>query len=426
MAEIGLFGDNNYFESKNQNLNNLDLIDNTQSNSEGESIEALQDDQSSIPQSDNSNNAQSEIAGQDRLSAEARRILQVMQHENMNLSQFAQAIGVKISSISHIVKGRNNPSLDIMQRVLRRFDYLSAQWLILGIGEQIFSSPTAKDSNEIPFEIHQSADDNSISNYANSTNEASPETQAITSINTNSTDLASDTDSISDTDPASDNPTMAIVQEMQSIESTSNTGSTESPLNNQSIDSVTENKPQEVHTENKAQEALIENKSQEVITESNPHEALIDKQSENIIPNRRDEQVSNNLVRSETSAHQPDIDEIADKVADRLEQMFSNLQVKQSPNSNQSANEQSPGNNQPANSESSPNYERNNLGAAVNNAENMTTAGVSMSSNSVENVENRPANIPQLFELDSNKKGCRVTKIIVFYSDNTFEQFYKQ
>ncbi len=78
------------------------------------------------------------------LSDESQRLLAVMRREGMNLSQFAAAIGIKISSLSHILNGRNNPSLDIMQRILRRFNYVNADWLILGRGE----APQVTDSLE--------------------------------------------------------------------------------------------------------------------------------------------------------------------------------------------------------------------------------------------------------------------------------------
>ena len=86
---------------------------------------------------------------QNGLSGETQRLLAVMQREGMNLSQFATAIGIKISSLSHILNGRNNPSLDIMQRTLRRFDYLDADWLILGRGE-IPERPKNPEPPEIP------------------------------------------------------------------------------------------------------------------------------------------------------------------------------------------------------------------------------------------------------------------------------------
>ena len=65
---------------------------------------------------------------------ERQRLVQVMEAENMSANTFAKEIGIKAGTISNIVNGRNNPSLDVLQRVLNRFRTLSSDWLILGVG----------------------------------------------------------------------------------------------------------------------------------------------------------------------------------------------------------------------------------------------------------------------------------------------------
>lgn len=67
------------------------------------------------------------------------RILKFLEVENINPSKFADEIGVQRSSISHILSGRNNPSLDLIQKILLRFDYINAEWLITGKGEMFKS-----------------------------------------------------------------------------------------------------------------------------------------------------------------------------------------------------------------------------------------------------------------------------------------------
>lgn len=63
------------------------------------------------------------------------RIKKFLEMENISPSKFADEIGVQRSSISHILSGRNNPSLELIQKILTRFDYLNAEWLITGKGE---------------------------------------------------------------------------------------------------------------------------------------------------------------------------------------------------------------------------------------------------------------------------------------------------
>ena len=49
-------------------------------------------------------------------------------------SQFADEIGVQRSAISHLVSGRNNPSLEFVMKVLKRFPQVNTEWLLTGSG----------------------------------------------------------------------------------------------------------------------------------------------------------------------------------------------------------------------------------------------------------------------------------------------------
>ena len=62
------------------------------------------------------------------------RILEFLRLENKTSSQFAEEIGVQPSSISHILSGRNKPSLDFVIKMLEAYSDLSTDWLIFGRG----------------------------------------------------------------------------------------------------------------------------------------------------------------------------------------------------------------------------------------------------------------------------------------------------
>lgn len=62
------------------------------------------------------------------------RILKFLQNENKSYAQFAEEIGVQPSGISHILSGRNNPSLDFILKMLSKYQGLSAEWLLFGRG----------------------------------------------------------------------------------------------------------------------------------------------------------------------------------------------------------------------------------------------------------------------------------------------------
>jgi transcriptional regulator with XRE-family HTH domain len=65
------------------------------------------------------------------------RIRSLIQDKNLSPSHFADEIGVQRSSISHILSGRNRPSLEIVQKIIRRFPDLTYEWLL---GENAVSS----------------------------------------------------------------------------------------------------------------------------------------------------------------------------------------------------------------------------------------------------------------------------------------------
>jgi transcriptional regulator with XRE-family HTH domain len=62
------------------------------------------------------------------------RLLEFLKNENKSSAQFAEEIGVQASGISHILSGRNNPSLDFVLKMLEKYQYLSTDWLLFGKG----------------------------------------------------------------------------------------------------------------------------------------------------------------------------------------------------------------------------------------------------------------------------------------------------
>lgn len=62
----------------------------------------------------------------------ARRIKDIIEEKGYSNAAFAEAIGVQRANISHILSGRNRPSLDIVQRILRTFPDLDSDLLLFG------------------------------------------------------------------------------------------------------------------------------------------------------------------------------------------------------------------------------------------------------------------------------------------------------
>jgi len=64
-----------------------------------------------------------------------KRLRLLLENEELTSSQFAKIIGYMPSSISHILSGRNKPGFDFLQEILKKFDNINSEWLILGSGE---------------------------------------------------------------------------------------------------------------------------------------------------------------------------------------------------------------------------------------------------------------------------------------------------
>lgn len=62
------------------------------------------------------------------------RILEFLKRENKSSVHFAEEIGVQPSGISHILSGRNKPSLDFVLKMLEKYPFVSTEWLLFGKG----------------------------------------------------------------------------------------------------------------------------------------------------------------------------------------------------------------------------------------------------------------------------------------------------
>ncbi len=70
------------------------------------------------------------------------RIILLIKAKNLTAAQFADEIGVQKSSISHIISGRNNASLDFIQKVLLCYPDVNMEWLMFGKGPLFKGSET--------------------------------------------------------------------------------------------------------------------------------------------------------------------------------------------------------------------------------------------------------------------------------------------
>ena len=64
----------------------------------------------------------------------AKRLQKVIEFYGESAASFAEKIGVQRSSISHILSGRNKPSLDFILKILSSFPEVELYWLLNGKG----------------------------------------------------------------------------------------------------------------------------------------------------------------------------------------------------------------------------------------------------------------------------------------------------
>ena len=62
------------------------------------------------------------------------RLKNWMESRGLKSSELAHFIGVNRATISHILSGRNKPSIDFLQKLLSVYPKLNSNWLITGIG----------------------------------------------------------------------------------------------------------------------------------------------------------------------------------------------------------------------------------------------------------------------------------------------------
>lgn len=79
------------------------------------------------------------------------RLEGLLHYYALSASAFADKINVQRSSISHLLSGRNKPSLDFVMKVVRTFPEVNLYWLLNGKG----SFPDESNGNTSPITAHK-------------------------------------------------------------------------------------------------------------------------------------------------------------------------------------------------------------------------------------------------------------------------------
>ena len=76
------------------------------------------------------------------------RIKKIMDNEDLTASRFADRLEINRAVVSHILNGRNNPSLDVVTKILSEMDYINSDWLLSGEGSMYKDGFVPEEENE--------------------------------------------------------------------------------------------------------------------------------------------------------------------------------------------------------------------------------------------------------------------------------------
>ncbi|MBE6210891.1 MAG: helix-turn-helix transcriptional regulator [Rikenellaceae bacterium] len=65
------------------------------------------------------------------------KLQHLIKSEGLTASRFAEMLEIQPAGVSHILAGRNKPSFDLLQKILRRFPKINPDWLLLD-SEQMY------------------------------------------------------------------------------------------------------------------------------------------------------------------------------------------------------------------------------------------------------------------------------------------------
>jgi len=67
------------------------------------------------------------------------RIKEILDYYKLSPSKLADELSINRSRLSHILNGRNNPTLEVIKGILTKYNSLNPDWLLFGNGSMIRS-----------------------------------------------------------------------------------------------------------------------------------------------------------------------------------------------------------------------------------------------------------------------------------------------
>ena len=117
----------------------------------------------------------------------AKRLQKILDYYGLSATSFSEKINFNRSTISHLLSGRNKPSLEFVMKVLQQFPEVQLYWLLNGSGN--FPSSSSGKSIETPTKNFSTLETEDKNPQLNPILEKSPSEIKTTSESKNSAEI---------------------------------------------------------------------------------------------------------------------------------------------------------------------------------------------------------------------------------------------
>ena len=92
------------------------------------------------------------------------RLDHILRSKNLTAKKFAELMEIQPSNVSHLLSGRNKPSIDFLIKLKEVFPEYSFDWIIMGRKPITINDPTpsVSDTQEIKIDVN---DDNTVMEF---------------------------------------------------------------------------------------------------------------------------------------------------------------------------------------------------------------------------------------------------------------------
>ncbi len=87
----------------------------------------------------------------------SERLSRLLKEKSLSANELSKIIEVQRSTLSHLISGRNKPSLDLIERFYIAFPDIRLEWLILGKGAMYMPVESAINTLQVPQHSQQLA-----------------------------------------------------------------------------------------------------------------------------------------------------------------------------------------------------------------------------------------------------------------------------